>query len=95
MKKLALCLLTWIVGSSVLAENVKLNGIYYSLGTTTAQVISDQSSDKSAYKNLTEVTIPASVNYNNYNPAQKLIRNGNVYILRDEHIYTINGATIQ
>ena len=67
MKKLALCLLTWIVGSSVLAENVKLNGIYYSLGSTTAQVISDQSSDKSAYKNLTEVTIPASVNYNNYN----------------------------
>ncbi len=67
MKKLALCLLTWIVGSSVWAENVKLNGIYYSLGSTTAQVISDQSSDKSAYKNLTEVTIPASVNYNNYN----------------------------
>ena len=48
------------------AETVKLNGLYYSLGTTTAQVVKDQSSDNSVYKDYTAVTIPASVTYNNY-----------------------------
>ena len=48
------------------AETVKLNGLYYSLGTTTAQVVKDQSSDKSVYKDYTTVTIPASVTYNGY-----------------------------
>ena len=48
------------------AETVKLNGLYYSLGTTTAQVVKDQSSDKSVYSAYTAVTIPASVTYNNY-----------------------------
>ena len=53
--------------AAMVAETVKINGLYYSLGSTTATVLSDQSSDKSAYKNLTTVTIPASVPYNNYN----------------------------
>jgi len=48
------------------AETLKINGIYYSIGTTTAQVVSDQSSDKTTYTGLTEVTIPASVTYNGY-----------------------------
>ena len=52
--------------TSLFAETVKLNGLYYSLGTTTAQVVKDQSSDKSVYKDYTSVTIPASVTYNNY-----------------------------
>ncbi len=52
--------------TSLFAETVKLNGLYYSLGSTTAQVVKDQSSDKSVYSAYTAVTIPASVTYNNY-----------------------------
>ena len=62
-----LLLLALIVSATTLyAETVKLNGLYYSLGTTTAQVVKDQSSDKSVYKDYTAVTIPASVTYNGY-----------------------------
>ncbi len=62
-----LLLLALIVSATTLyAETVKLNGLYYSLGTTTAQVVKDQSSDKSVYKDYTTVTIPASVTYNGY-----------------------------
>jgi hypothetical protein len=66
MKKITLLLLALVAGTSLWAENVKINGIYYSLSSTTAQVISDQSSDKSVYTPYTSVTIPASVTYNNY-----------------------------
>ena len=66
MKKFTLLCMAIMAMTCVLAENVKLNGIYYSLGSTTAQVISDQSSDKSVYKAYTSVTIPASVTYSNY-----------------------------
>ena len=66
MKKITLLLLALVAGTSLWAENVKINGIYYSLGSTTAQVISDQSSDKSVYKPYTTVTIPSSVTYNAY-----------------------------
>ena len=66
MKKLTLLLLAMVASASIWAENVKINGIYYSLGSTTAQVISDQSSDKSVYSAYTSVTIPSSVTYNNY-----------------------------
>ena len=55
-----------VCATSLFAETVKLNGLYYSLGTTTAQVVKDQSSDNSVYKDYTAVTIPASVTYNNY-----------------------------
>ena len=62
-----LLLLALMVSATTLfAETVKLNGLYYSLGTTTAQVVKDQSSDKSVYKDYTAVTIPASVTYNGY-----------------------------
>lgn len=67
MKKLFLFLLPLTVcTSSPFAEIVKLNGLYYSLGTTTATVAADQSSDKSVYSAYTSVTIPATVTYNNY-----------------------------
>ena len=66
MKKIIVSFLALLCATSVLAETVKLNGLYYSLGTTTAQVVKDQSSDKSVYKDYTAVTIPASVTYNNY-----------------------------
>ena len=66
MKKMMLCLLAIMAGAGVWAETVKLNGLYYSLGTTTATLVSDQSSDKSVYKEYTSVTIPASVTYSNY-----------------------------
>ncbi|MBQ7647521.1 MAG: leucine-rich repeat protein [Paludibacteraceae bacterium] len=67
MKKLFLFMLPLTVcTSSLFAEIVKLNGLYYSLGTTTATVAADQSSDKSVYSAYTSVTIPATVTYNNY-----------------------------
>ena len=66
MKKMMLCLLAILSSTGAWAETVKLNGLYYSLGTTTATLVSDQSSDKSVYKEYTSVTIPASVTYSNY-----------------------------
>lgn len=66
MKKFTLLCMAIMAMTCVWAENVKLNGLYYSLGSTTAQVISDQSSDKSVYKEYPSVTIPASVTFNNY-----------------------------
>ena len=48
------------------AETVKIGNLYYSLSATTAQVVKDQSSDKSVYSAYTAVNIPASVTYNNY-----------------------------
>ena len=66
MKKITFLLPALVACVSIMAENVKIDGIYYSLGNTTAQVISDQSSDKSVYSAYTSVTIPASVAYNNY-----------------------------
>ena len=61
-----LLLALMVSATTLYAETVKLNGLYYSLGTTTAQVVKDQSSDKSVYKDYTTVTIPASVTYNGY-----------------------------
>ena len=66
MKKITLVLLVLVFSAGAWAETVKLNGLYYSLGTTTATLVSDQSSDKSVYKEYTSVTIPASVTYSNY-----------------------------
>ena len=66
MRKLTLCLTALLCAMSLMAETVKINGLYYSLGNTTASLVSDQSSDKSVYKEYINVTIPASVTYNNY-----------------------------
>ena len=51
---------------SLMAEIVKLNGFYFSLGNTTATLVQDQSSEKTAYAGFVDITIPASVTYNNY-----------------------------
>ena len=62
-----LLFLALIVSATTLyAETVKIGNLYYSLSATTAQVVNDQSSDKSVYKDYTSVTVPASVTYNNY-----------------------------
>jgi len=49
-----------------MAETVKINGFYFSLGNTTATLVQDQTTDKSAYAGFIDITIPASVTYNNY-----------------------------
>ena len=42
-----------------------------------------------------EPTSAPAVYSNPANPAQKLIRNGNVYILTDDKVYTVNGARVK
>ena len=59
-------LLTLACMGQILAEIVNLNGLYYSLGTTTATLVADQSSDKSVYTAYTSVVIPDTVTYNSY-----------------------------
>ncbi len=66
MKKLTLFLLAIVACASIFAETVNINGLYYSLGNTTATLVKDQSSDQSTYKAYTSVDVPASVYYNNY-----------------------------
>ena len=66
MKKIILTLLAVMACTLSFAETVKINGLYYSLGTTTATLVKDQSSDLSTYKAYTSVDVPASVTYNNY-----------------------------
>lgn len=167
MKKNIFTLLALMACTLMYAETVLIDGLYYSLGTTTAQVVKDQTSGKTVYSAYTAVTIPANVTYNDYtypvtsigtsafealtnlqsvtlpstitsiytdafygctklgsvnledgivlqavyqsdtptddpsdvvvnpaNKAQKLIREGNVYILRDDKLFTITGAKV-
>ncbi|MBQ6791329.1 MAG: leucine-rich repeat protein [Paludibacteraceae bacterium] len=67
MKKLTFLLVALVcaIGLSA-AEIVKLDGLYYQLGTTTATLVQDQSSDKSVYSSYTSVTVPPSVTYSDY-----------------------------
>jgi len=66
MRKISFLLLALVCAMNLLAETVLVDGLYYSLGNTTATLVQDQTSDKSMYKAYTSVTIPASVYYNNY-----------------------------
>ena len=67
MRRLSFLLLALVIGANTLfAETVLIDGLYYSLGSTTAQVVKDQTSDKSVYSAYITVAIPASVSYNNY-----------------------------
>ena len=67
MKRFYLILLTLVISINTLfAETVLIDGLYYSLGTTTAQVVKDQTSNNSVYSAYTTITIPASVTYNDY-----------------------------
>jgi len=66
MKKFFILLLALICATNIMAETVLIDGLYYSLGNTTATLVKDQTSDMSVYSAYTTVTIPASVTYNNY-----------------------------
>lgn len=67
MKKILFTLIALMVCAlTFAATTVQIGDLYYSLGTTTAQVIKDQTSDKSLYITYISVTIPASVTYDNY-----------------------------
>ena len=66
MKKLTVLILALVCATSMMAETVKINGFYFSLGNTTATLVQDQTTDKSAYAGFVDITIPASVTYNNY-----------------------------
>ena len=67
MKRLSFILLAFVIGANTLfAETVLIDGLYYSLGSTTAQVVKDQTSGNSVYSAYTTIIIPASVSYNNY-----------------------------
>ena len=66
MKKFILFVVALVCSLVLHAEVVLINGLYYSLGTTTATLVKDQTSNLSVYGEYTEVTIPASVYYNNY-----------------------------
>ena len=66
MKKLLFCLLALVASTSLFADAVLIDGLYYTFGTTTAQVAPDPTSGKSVYSAYISVTIPASVTYNNY-----------------------------
>ena len=66
MKKISFLLLALFCAMNLLAETVKIDGLYYSLGTTTATLVKDQTSDQSTYKPYTTVTVPASIYYDNY-----------------------------
>ena len=66
MKKFILFVVALVCSLVFHAETVLINGLYYSLGTTTATLVKDQTSNLSVYGEYTEVNVPASVYYNNY-----------------------------
>ena len=66
MKKISFLLLALFCAMNLLAETVLIDGLYYSLGTTTATLVKDQTSGNSVYGSYINVTVPASVYYNNY-----------------------------
>ena len=66
MKKFLISLLALLFSAGLFADVVLIDGLYYNLGNTTAQVAPDPTSGKSVYSAYTSVTIPATVTYNNY-----------------------------
>ena len=66
MKKISFLLLALICAINIMAETVLIDGLYYSLGTTTATLVKDQTSGNSVYGSYINVTVPASVYYDNY-----------------------------
>ena len=66
MKKFFLCLAVLCMSTSLFAETVLIDGLYYSLGNTTASLVKDQTTGNSVYGSYINVTVPASVYYNNY-----------------------------
>jgi hypothetical protein len=66
MKKFFLCLAVLCMSTSLFAETVLIDGLYYSLGNTTASLVKDQTTGNSVYGSYINLTVPASVYYNNY-----------------------------
>ena len=66
MKRTSMFICALLCAMSLMAETVKIDGLYYSLGNTAATLVKDQTSNLSTYKEYINVTIPASVYYNNY-----------------------------
>ena len=66
MKKLLISLLALLFSAGLFADAVLIDGLYYNLGNTTAQVAPDPESGRPTYSAYLTVTIPASVYYNNY-----------------------------
>ena len=74
MKKLSFLLLALVCAMNLLADQIiKYGDLYFSLGSTTATVVKDQSSDDPTYKDFITVTIPDSVKYNSYTYPVKTI----------------------
>ena len=63
MRKFFLLLALMACSLTYAATTVLIDGLYYSLGTSSATVLADQSSGKTVYSAYTSVTIPASVTY--------------------------------
>ena len=59
-------MLALVCAMSLMAETVLIDGLYYSLGTTTATLVKDQTTGNSVYGSYINVTVPASVTYNEY-----------------------------
>ena len=59
-----------------------------------ANIINDKIQIEAVYEENSPTSAP-EVYTNPANPAQKLIRDGNVYILRDGHEYTITGLKVK
>ena len=66
MKKLLISLMALLFSAGLFADAVLIDGLYYNLGNTTAQVAPDPESGRPTYSAYLTVTIPASVYYNNY-----------------------------
>ena len=66
MKKIIISLVALLFSAGLMAETVLIDGLYYSLGSTTATLVKDQTSDKSVYSAYTSVTVPATVTYDDF-----------------------------
>ena len=66
MRKILVSFVALLFSAGITAETVLIDGLYYSLSSTTAQVAKDPVSGLPTYSTYTSVTIPASVTYNNY-----------------------------
>ena len=66
MKRIFTLLTTVVLSTAMmLAETVLVGDFYYSLGSTAATLVKDQSSGQTVYKEYITVNIPAEVKYNN------------------------------
>ena len=84
MKKIYLLVLVAVAAMTVQAETIKKDGLYYSLGNTTATLVSDQSSTK----DLQSVTLPATLTTINTDAFYGCVKLGSINL--EEGLTTIN-----